>query len=171
MERSRLKESERYWIRNYFKATQSRYTKLWSNFTLTLQTHTGKNPAWAGRTLARFSSVQVRNVRLNAVRKRGREKERYMMKYAKKILVLMVALVFVVSFIPLSSAQEGGNVNINKASVEELTQLKGIGSAYAERIVKYRDKNGPFEKPEDIMKVKGIGQKTWDTNKDRITVK
>ena len=94
-----------------------------------------------------------------------------MMKYAKKILVLMVALVFVVSFIPLSSAQEGGNVNINKASVEELTKLKGIGSAYAERIVNYRDKNGPFEKPEDIMKVKGIGQKTWDTNKDRITVK
>lgn len=94
-----------------------------------------------------------------------------MMKYAKKILVLMVVLVFVVSFIPLSLAQEVGNVNINKASVEELTQLKGIGSAYAESIVKYRDKNGPFEKPEDIMKVKGIGQKTWDTNKDRITVK
>lgn len=94
-----------------------------------------------------------------------------MMKYAKKILALMVVLVFVVSFIPLSLAQEGGNVNINKASVEELTKLKGIGSAYAERIVNYRDKNGPFEKPEDIMKVKGIGQKTWDTNKDRITVK
>jgi competence protein ComEA len=61
-------------------------------------------------------------------------------------------------------------VNINTASVEQLSQLDRIGAKYAERIVEYREINGPFEKPEDIMKVKGIGKKTWEANKDRIVV-
>ena len=54
--------------------------------------------------------------------------------------------------------------------MDELTQLKNIGTSYAERIVQYREQNGPFEKPEDIMKVKGIGAKTWELNKERIIV-
>jgi len=41
---------------------------------------------------------------------------------------------------------------------------------YAERIVEYREKVGPFLTPEDIMKVKGIGEKTWEANKDKISV-
>ncbi len=45
-----------------------------------------------------------------------------------------------------------------------------IGSAYAMRIVEYRQQNGPFEKPEDILKVKGIGEKTYELNKKIITV-
>lgn len=61
-------------------------------------------------------------------------------------------------------------VNINKATVEELTQLQGIGPAYAEQIVEYREAHGPFERPEGIMNVKGIGQKIWETNKDRIII-
>jgi len=50
-------------------------------------------------------------------------------------------------------------------------QLKRIGPKYAERIIEYREKNGPFKTPEDIMKVKGIGPKTFELNKDMITVK
>ncbi len=65
-------------------------------------------------------------------------------------------------------AQE--KVNLNTATLEELTKLKGVGSTYAQRIIDYRDNYGPFEKIEDIMKVKGIGPKIFDANKDILTV-
>ena len=61
-------------------------------------------------------------------------------------------------------------IDINTASVEELTTLKRVGPSYAERIVAYREANGPFKRPEDIMNVKGIGQKTYDANMDIIIV-
>jgi competence protein ComEA len=61
-------------------------------------------------------------------------------------------------------------VNINTASVDQLMDLDRVGAKYAERIVQYREQYGPFAAPEDIMKVKGIGQKTWEANKDRIVV-
>lgn len=61
-------------------------------------------------------------------------------------------------------------INLNTATLEELTKLKRIGPVYAQRIIDYRDTQGPFEKIEDLMKVKGIGQKTFDANKDIITV-
>jgi competence protein ComEA len=53
-------------------------------------------------------------------------------------------------------------ININTASATELQALKGIGPALAERIVKYREDNGPFRKPSDIMNVDGIGWKTYE---------
>lgn len=86
-------------------------------------------------------------------------------------LCLVVALTFVL--LPgLLQAEEQAieKVNINKATVEDLTQLNGIGPAYAERIVEYREVHGPFERPEGIMNVKGIGQKIWETNKGRIII-
>jgi len=67
-------------------------------------------------------------------------------------------------------AQEIEKIDINKASAVELRQLKRIGPKISQRIVEYREKHGPFEMPEDIIKVKGIGPKTFELNKDRITV-
>ncbi|MBA7672906.1 ComE operon protein 1 [subsurface metagenome] len=61
-------------------------------------------------------------------------------------------------------------VNLNTATLEELMTLERIGPKYAQRIIDYRVTHGPFEKIEDIMKVKGIGPKTFDANKDVITV-
>jgi len=61
-------------------------------------------------------------------------------------------------------------INLNTATVGELTKLKRIGPAYAQRIIDYREKHGPFERIEDLMKVKGIGPKTFNANKDMITV-
>jgi len=55
--------------------------------------------------------------------------------------------------------------------VEELVQLDRVGSRYAEKIVAFRQENGLFKTPEDIMLVAGIGQKTFELNKDRIIVK
>jgi len=93
------------------------------------------------------------------------------MRQVRRFLVLVVVVSVVMALVPMALAEQAVKVNINKASVTELTKLKKIGQKYAERIVAYREKNGPFEKPEDIIKVKGIGQKTFELNADIITVK
>jgi len=61
-------------------------------------------------------------------------------------------------------------IDINSASVQELQKLPQIGAAVAQRIVDYREKHGKFSKIEDIMKVKGIGEKTFLKIKPLITV-
>ena len=63
-----------------------------------------------------------------------------------------------------------GLVNINTASLGELDTLPGIGPAYAQAIINYRTTNGPFVRIEDIEKVKGIGPKTFEKMKSRITI-
>lgn len=65
----------------------------------------------------------------------------------------------------------GGRININSADVEELTDLPGIGPTYAKRIVEYRKEFGPFKKIEDLLNVRGIGDRTFDKIRDRITIK
>jgi len=52
-------------------------------------------------------------------------------------------------------------VNINTASIKELIKIPGIGKVTANRIVKYREKHGPFKELSDIQKIKGIGSKTY----------
>lgn len=69
-----------------------------------------------------------------------------------------------------SVEQVAGKVNINKATSEQLMEIKGIGESYAKRIVEYREKNGPFKKIEDIMQVQGIGTKIFESIKDKITL-
>jgi len=61
-------------------------------------------------------------------------------------------------------------ININTASLEELDSLPGIGPSIAQRIIDYRDQNGPFAAIEDILNVSGIGPSTFDQIKDLITV-
>ncbi|MNJ03855.1 ComE operon protein 1 [compost metagenome] len=48
--------------------------------------------------------------------------------------------------------------------------MPGIGPSKAKAIVAYREANGPFSEPEDLMKVKGIGTKTFEALKNRIAV-
>lgn len=64
-----------------------------------------------------------------------------------------------------------GKININKANISELTQLTGVGEATAGSIIEYRETNGKFNKIEDIKKVSGIGDKTFEKFKDEIDVK
>lgn len=61
-------------------------------------------------------------------------------------------------------------VNINTADVDTLTALPGIGQVLAERIVAYRQQNGPFRAIEEITKVEGIGEKKADAILELITV-
>jgi competence protein ComEA len=91
-----------------------------------------------------------------------------MKKQRNFYLIAFTVLFFVLSGTCVALATE--TININTATVDQLTQLKRVGDAYAQRIVEYRETVGPFEKPEDIMKVKGIGKKTWEANKDRIVI-
>ncbi|MBI1795114.1 MAG: ComEA family DNA-binding protein [Chloroflexi bacterium] len=68
------------------------------------------------------------------------------------------------------TANKANLVNINTATAEELDTLPGIGPATAQKIIDYRDQNGPFNQIEDIMNVPGIGPSTFDLVKDLITV-
>ena len=63
-----------------------------------------------------------------------------------------------------------GTVNINTATLEELMELDGIGEVKAQAIIDYREEYGYFSSPEEIINVKGIGEKTYEKNKDKIVV-
>ena len=70
----------------------------------------------------------------------------------------------------LTVAEAYGRININSASVEELTTLSGIGESKAKSIVDYRTRNGDFSAIEDITNVSGIGEAMFNKIKDDITV-
>lgn len=63
-----------------------------------------------------------------------------------------------------------GKIDINSATGMELETLSGIGSSRAADIIKYREENGNFSRIEDLMKVSGIGEKTFEEIKEQITV-
>lgn len=69
-----------------------------------------------------------------------------------------------------TSIDENGLVNINTASEGELGSISGIGAGKAAAIVQYRQENGSFTSIEDIMKVSGIKEGTYEKIKDKITV-
>ena len=61
-------------------------------------------------------------------------------------------------------------ISINQAGKEELMALPGVGDVLADRIISYREKNGSFSSPEDLLKVEGIGKKRFEEMLDLITV-
>lgn len=63
-----------------------------------------------------------------------------------------------------------GKININTASATQLDSLSGIGPTYAQRIIEYRNTNGGFKSIDELKKVKGIGEKTFEKFKDNITI-
>lgn len=69
-----------------------------------------------------------------------------------------------------SGISANGKVNINTASISELTTLPNIGPAKAQNIIDYRESNGKFKKVDDILNVNGIGSKTYETLSDLICV-
>lgn len=93
------------------------------------------------------------------------------MKHAiKKAVTILAVLIFAATCVPFVQAADAGKININMASAEELVALKYVGAKLAQRIVQYREENGPFKAPEDITKVPGVGSKVLQMNKDVITV-
>ena len=68
-----------------------------------------------------------------------------------------------------TAAAEPERININTATAAELESLPGIGPKLAARIVDYRAANGPFQSPEELMNVSGIGEKTYAGLAEQIT--
>ncbi len=90
-----------------------------------------------------------------------------MKKLKSTLIITLVGLIVGMYLVPVVTAQT--KININTASKEELVTLKHIGEKIADRIIEYR-KLHPFKSTDDIMEVKGIGEKVFDANKDIITV-
>lgn len=87
-----------------------------------------------------------------------------------RLICLSLALV---SALPAWSADAAPQVpiNINSATAEQLSEgLKGIGPSRAEAIVEYRKAHGKFARVEDLLLVKGVGQRVLDDNRDRLSV-
>ena len=61
-------------------------------------------------------------------------------------------------------------ININTADVEKLSELKGIGTSLAQRIIDYREQNGAFKSIDELKNVRGIGDKKFAAFKDKITI-
>ena len=90
-------------------------------------------------------------------------------RHLNVVSLVIVLLIGVLGFGSLHAQDEAGLININTADETMLSQLKGIGAAKARAIVEYREAQ-PFETIEDIMKVSGIGEKTYESIKDSIVV-
>ena len=71
---------------------------------------------------------------------------------------------------PATQAASAPAINLNAATVDQLETLPGIGRKTAERIIEYRTKSGGFKRIEDLMNVKGIGEKSFLKLKPMITV-
>ena len=98
------------------------------------------------------------------------------MRYSKNFLIIFLVLTIVsVSAVKLEGVEKkgvkkSGQININTAGVDQLSKLPGIGKKKAERIISFRKKHGRFRKTRDIMKVKGIGEKTYKKFSGKIRV-
>ena len=61
-------------------------------------------------------------------------------------------------------------IDINSASVEQLTAVPGIGPSLAQRIVEFRKKEGPFQRVEDLLKIRGIGERSLEKIRPHVKV-
>jgi competence protein ComEA len=71
---------------------------------------------------------------------------------------------------PVAAASSTEVVNLNSATAAQIASLPGIGPKTADLVVQYRAKNGPFKKIEEIMNVRGVGEKSFLKIKDRLSV-
>jgi competence protein ComEA len=69
-----------------------------------------------------------------------------------------------------AAATKDVKVDINKASEKELMTVRGIGETLAKRIVEFREEHGPYDRPEDLLKVQGIGEKSFEKIRPYVTV-
>jgi competence protein ComEA len=89
-----------------------------------------------------------------------------------------VAVAFALGALPPAAAAPAGSppaaaatqVDLNTATVSELVEVPGNGQATAERIVSWREQNGPFRSVEDLMKVQGIGEKSIEKLRPHVKV-
>lgn len=98
----------------------------------------------------------------------------------RRIMMYALAILCLWTTIPVGAQEKGkakapavttaAPVNLNTATAVQIAALPGIGPKAAERIIEYRQKNGGFKKIEELMNVKGIGEKSFLKLKSLITV-
>ena len=88
----------------------------------------------------------------------------------RKMLLLLWTLMVAMPGFWCPDVTAADKLDLNQATVEELDTLPGVGPAIARRIVAFREKNGAFKRIEDLMNVRGIGEKTFLRLRDRIMV-
>ena len=85
------------------------------------------------------------------------------MTHKQQTISAIVLSVLALTALPaISFAQDTGKVNINSADVETLELLPRVGPAIAARILEFREQNGKFKAAEDLMLIKGIGERTYE---------
>ena len=91
---------------------------------------------------------------------------------ARRTILLLVCCFVYLSATSLMVAETRGEgkVNINIASIDSLASLPHVGEVLANRIIDYRNANGPFRKVEDLMNVKGIGVKLFERLEKLVTI-
>ena len=84
--------------------------------------------------------------------------------FARSLSRTLAALVLPLAVIGAGAALAApeGKVNVNTAKIDQLTLLPRVGPVVAQRIVEFRDKNGGFKSPEDLLLVSGIGDRTFE---------
>ncbi len=92
------------------------------------------------------------------------------MTKSRLFIAVLVVMALLAGSVSIASESDSVKININTATAKELTQLKKVGKKYAQNIIDYREKNGEFKSPQDIMQVKGIGAKIFELNKKLIAV-
>jgi competence protein ComEA len=104
---------------------------------------------------------------------------RFRARFARSLAVALAVLALVGSApaarasgteTPRAQSAPSAPVDLNKASQDELTALPGIGPEMARRIVEFREQNGPFKRVEDLLKVKGIGEKSFQKLRPHVKV-
>ena len=80
----------------------------------------------------------------------------------RKSPAILVLTIFILSLATAALADVPGVVNLNTASIGQLSYLPRVGVKAAQKIIDYRTAHGPFHKPTDLMQVKGFGQKRFE---------
>jgi competence protein ComEA len=89
---------------------------------------------------------------------------------AHRIVTGLLVFAFLLASLPALGAETRKQVNVNSADTSQLAMLPRVGPSVAQRIVDYRKQNGPFKKPEDLMLVQGIGEKTFQLLKPYVAI-
>ncbi len=98
-----------------------------------------------------------------------------MRTFSNRIVAALAAVALVFAVAPALAAtaskpSSDGVVNVNTAAAAELERLPGVGPSLAARIVEHREKNGAFQAPEDLLLVRGIGEKSFERLRPYVAV-